>query len=392
MTPSRTFQRDYWVAWIASLVFFGAFYALLVPLPRYLTGLGLPDWEIGVILGAFGVASLVGRPLAGVATDRWGSRRVMLCGTGALALGALLVNSTASVPLLFGLRVLQASGYVAFTTASTALVAASVAPERRGHAMALFGSAANVAMTMTPAAVDALLPLLTVTGAFWLTGGLALCGGALATQVRRAPPQEQQSFAWRKLWVIPPILRLPMLSAGLGGAAFGAFFQFVPLLVERRGGIAAGALYTVYGIGIILTRLATGRLQDRGETGAVLQVSFLLVAAGLAIFAFAHWWGLLAAALLVAAGSGIMHPSLIALHVALLPLEQRGRAVAVFYLGFDLGLGLGAWLLALVLQWSGLAAMYLLASGVALAGALLGRSMMRATRQVQQTGEAAVEA
>lgn len=250
--------------------------------------------------------------------------------------------------------------------------------------MALFGSAANVAMTMTPAAVDALLPLLTISGAFWLTGGLALCGGALATQVRQVSPQERQPFAWRKLWSIPPILRLPMLSAGLGGAAFGAFFQFVPLLVERRGGIAAGALYTVYGIGIIVTRLLTGRLQDRGETGVVLQISFLLVAAGLSIFAFAHSWGLLVAALAVAAGSGIMHPSLIALHVALLPLEQRGRAVAVFYLGFDLGLGLGAWLLALVLQWSNFTTMYLLAAGVSLAGVLLGRSMAGAYETTQR--------
>jgi hypothetical protein len=55
-----------------------------------LQAVGLPDWQVGFILGAFGIASLVCRPLA-----------------------------------LFALRLLQAAGYAAFTTAATALVLVS---------------------------------------------------------------------------------------------------------------------------------------------------------------------------------------------------------------------------------------------------------------------------
>src|SRR5262245_7216813 len=84
----------YWTAWIATVVFFAGFYALLVPLPRYLAEAGLPDWQIGLVLGAFGVASLVGRPVAGVAADRFGARAVMLVGSAALAAGALAVPAT----------------------------------------------------------------------------------------------------------------------------------------------------------------------------------------------------------------------------------------------------------------------------------------------------------
>src|SRR5262245_33838105 len=80
--------RVYWTAWAATLIFFGGFYALLVPLPRYLAAIGLPDWQIGLVLGTFGVASLVGRPFAGVATDHWGARPVMLTGAAALLAGA----------------------------------------------------------------------------------------------------------------------------------------------------------------------------------------------------------------------------------------------------------------------------------------------------------------
>ena len=44
-------SRAYWTAWVATVVFFAGFYTLLVPLPRYLEAVGLPDWQIGLILG-----------------------------------------------------------------------------------------------------------------------------------------------------------------------------------------------------------------------------------------------------------------------------------------------------------------------------------------------------
>src|SRR5260370_15509947 len=143
--PYTTLFRSYWLAWVATVTFFVGFYALLVPLPRYLSAVGLEDWQIGFVLGAFGVASLVGRPIAGVASDRFGSRQVMLVGAVSLAVGALGVAATTSVIVLFFLRVLQALGYVAFTTAGTALVVSLVAPEDRARRLAVFCAAANCA-------------------------------------------------------------------------------------------------------------------------------------------------------------------------------------------------------------------------------------------------------
>ena len=148
----------YWTVWSATLLFFGAFYALLVPPPLYLEAVELPDWQIGFVLGAFGVASWFGRPLAGAVNDGLGSRPVILFGTDSLAAGAMLMSFTGSPALLFGLRILQARGYVTFTTAATALVADLSPAARRGAALALFGVAANVAITLTPAVVSA--PLL----------------------------------------------------------------------------------------------------------------------------------------------------------------------------------------------------------------------------------------
>lgn len=364
-----TFSRRYWTVWSATLIFFGAFYTLLVPLPLYLDQVAaLPDWQIGLILGAFGVASLIGRPLAGALSDSLGSKPVILFGTACLLVGAVGVTQTVWPPALFGLRILQAAGYVAFTTASTALIAQLAPAARRGAAIAFFGVAANVAITLTPAAVSAGLGVLTLQGAFWLCGGLALCAGLA---VWAAIPNEKGGNGRRmqmlEVLTPPASLRSAMLTTVLFGVSFGAFYAFLPLLAERRGFAPVGLAYAVYGATIILTRLLTANLLDRPDRSQVLVPSLLVTTAGLVGFAFAeNWVLLLVSAAFMAAGSGVAHPALIALCVDRMPDNERGRATASFYLAFDLGIGMGNWLLGPVLGSLGLVGMYLLAAGIGL--------------------------
>ena len=362
-----TARREYWTTWFSALLFFAAFYILLVPLPLYLAQIRLPDWQIGVILGAFGVASLVGRPLTGLLTDRWGYRVVILAGTLSLAVGAAGVPMTASPAAQFLLRILQAGGYIAFTTAATALIADLAPKDRQGAAMAIFGMAANVAMTLVPVAISAALGWLSIPNALRLCALLAAVAGLLIWRTAVTSQSQPAPVPWRGMFDFPPLLRWPMIATVLFGASFGVFFQFLPLLAERRGIEPVGLAYTVYGLGIIATRLSTGRLLDGPHRGRILALAALVLAGGLLGFSQAHaMLGLLAAALLVAFGSGILHPALIALHVELSPASQRGRATAAFYLAFDLGIGMGSWLLSPVLQRFGLAGLFLMAGTIAL--------------------------
>lgn len=370
VTPAVQTDTDrtspaFWLAWTSTLLFFGGFYALLVPLPRYLAQIGLPDWQIGMILGAFGGASVVGRPFAGVSVDRFGPRPVLLLGAAGLIVGAASVPFTAS-PLLQGvLRVAQAAGYVAFTTAGTALVIQLTPEAHRGRQMALFGAAANVAITMSPAVTTALLAVVPLEGGFYAAAGLALVAGVLAMSVTPPPRTEQAAVNQPTLSSAVGILWPSMLTAGLFGAGFVAFFLFAPILSERRG-MSAGLPYVVYGISIVATRLVSGRWLDRIGTRTVLLVAAALTVAGLLAAAFATTpIALGVAAFLAAAGGGLFHPALIVHHARMLP-GAPGRSSAAFYLGFDLGLGLGGWLFGLVLDLAGLVWLYVVAAGIIL--------------------------
>jgi predicted MFS family arabinose efflux permease len=277
-------SRAYWTAWAATLIFFAGFYTLLAPLPRYLALVGLPDWQIGLILGAFGVASLGWRAIAGAAVDRWGARRVMMLGAGALVAGAVCVVLTASPVVLFVLRLLQAAGYVAFTTAGTALIIELTPEHERAHRLAIFGAAANVAITLAPAAGTALLAFLPLEYGFWITGALALVGGVMAAFIAAPARAARPIRSLREGWRFPRRLWLPMGMASLFGVGFAAFFLFAPILSERRD-VPPGLLYTVYGVGIIATRVVGGRWLDRTSPARSLLIAAGLMGVGLVLAA-----------------------------------------------------------------------------------------------------------
>ncbi|MCI0599431.1 MAG: MFS transporter [Beijerinckiaceae bacterium] len=365
-------RTEYWKNWLAAFLFFAAFYALLVPFPLYLAQCGLSDWQVGAILGAFGIATLVGRPLAGFVADRWGPRRVICFGTVVLVVGAAAAPLTESAVLLFGLRIAQALGYAAFTTAATMRVAESVVSERRGTGLAVFGVSVNLAMTITPMLVTVWLDTLTLHGAMWLAAGIGLGAGALSVWVNDAATQSRSVMPWRMAFKPPAILRYPMLAALVLGVGFGTFLQFLPILSQRRDLLSAGHGYATYGVAIIATRLATATWQDRCDRRYLLWPAFLCLAAGLCFLAMAGTpIAVLVGAGLVAVGSGVLHPGLIATAVDLMPEAERGRAISNIYLSFDLGIGIGAWALTPAFEWFGAEGLFLAAGAICGAGLLV---------------------
>jgi predicted MFS family arabinose efflux permease len=352
-SQTRAPIAPFWLAWCASVTFFAGFYALLVPLPRYLANVGLSDWQIGFVLGGFGIASLLGRPLSGVVVDRVGARPTMLAGALALAVGALGIPLTDSFALLAILRVLQAIGYVAFTTAGTSLVVSLTAEERRARRLAAFGAAANIAISLTPAVITALLDVLPLTAGLVASAILAGVAAVLAVNLPRTTGSKMSYTGW----LVPRRALWPMLATALFGAGYAAFFQFAPILADRRA-LPAGLLYGVYGAAIIATRFAAGRLLDRLRVAHVVLAAAAFMAIGL--YAIAWSTALLPIAVavaLVAVSGGLFHPALLAHHAALLP-ETPGRASAAFYIAFDLGIGVGSWIFGVVLQESGISGMY----------------------------------
>jgi MFS family permease len=364
-------KLSFWQTWLATLLFFGGFYTLTAQLPLYLSAVKIPDWQIGFISGAFGISSLVTRPLAGWLCDRVGTYKV-ISGSVILFLGGVLPLSLSSdLWFLLVLRVLQASGYVGFTTAGTTIIIKLLNPALRERWLAWYGAAANLAVTVTPLALDLSRARNNSEISFYLAALLASFGLALLIWTKELRPV-QNSNTNLKLYQTLKFVVLPGTFAFVAGVCFGTFLQFTPLLADEAKGISTGLIYTSYGISIILVRLLMWRTLSATFQRIVLPLGFGLLATGLATFAFspAYEFYLLGAAIL-AFGSGMQTPILIGLHLNALPSTMQGRAVALYYLGFDGGIGLGTWLLTPVLAIWGLQGLFAGAALTALIGLII---------------------
>ncbi len=110
-------------------------------LPIFALTIGLRVWQIGVVAGAQGVVSIVGRPLIGRFSDSLGSRTPFIVAGSLICIGALIGIPYASgfVELIIIAAVFGA-GTGIVTPATTALIGDLAAGKSFGAAMGVFGS------------------------------------------------------------------------------------------------------------------------------------------------------------------------------------------------------------------------------------------------------------
>ena len=122
--------------------------------------------------------------------------------------------------------------------------------------------------------------------------------------------------------------------------------------------------FTVYALGLIAVRAASGELSDRVGRGAVVIPGMLLTAAALLLLAGADSLpALLLVAGLYGLGFGAANPALMALTVDRAGPAGRGAAMATFGASFDLGIGAGSMVLGYLLTLTDYATMYTAAAG-----------------------------
>jgi MFS family permease len=131
----------------AQYLVFGAIEAFLA---LFAASIGIPAWQIGVILGVQLVSIVFAKPLMGRVSDRVGRRRVILPG---LLIGAASVVLIPFAPSFIGLTVLSlvfGLGFATVTSSTTALVADLTRDGRYGSSMGVLRTVMDVGQSIGP--------------------------------------------------------------------------------------------------------------------------------------------------------------------------------------------------------------------------------------------------
>jgi len=131
----------------AQFLVFGAVEAFLA---LYAASVGIPAWQIGVILGVQLISVIVVKPVMGTLSDRWGRRTVIVPG---LSLGvvsvALLPLADTVVPLSV-LSLLFGVAFATVTSSTSALVADATQNGQFGASVGVLRTIMDVGQTIGP--------------------------------------------------------------------------------------------------------------------------------------------------------------------------------------------------------------------------------------------------
>jgi MFS family permease len=146
--------------------------AVLSFLPAYAVDRGLDARAIGLLLGSYWIARVVGSLTAGRVSDRWGSAGVLVPAMGLNTISAVLVAAPAGTAALVAGTIGLGLTSGACGPMCVGLVADHVRPANRGIAMGLFESACGVSFILAGFAGGHTAEAWDPSAPYWLAAGL----------------------------------------------------------------------------------------------------------------------------------------------------------------------------------------------------------------------------
>jgi MFS family permease len=382
--PHRLVTPTFAALSVATLVFYVASGVVVVIAPVFgAEAIGLSKAAVGVAIAIYSVAALVMRPVVGWTTDRFGRRAALLAG-GALTVGGLLAHLVASNVALFVVARCILGAGEAFWLVAALAAAADLAPDgRRGESLSLLSLTLYLGLAVGPWLAEAALAATRSFGVVWLaTAAVAAVSLGLAWFVPETAPGRARDATDAaapgparprpRPRLVHPAGLFPGLVIFLGMSGMAYFLTFLPLYARTIGLDGAGLPLALYGLIVVVLRLAGARLPDR--IGAVRLSGSALAgsALGLVIVATLPTLpGLLAGTALFAFGVAFIMPALLSLTVARVPPEERGTVVGTATLFLDLAFGIAPVVLGGLAELGGYAAGFVGAAAVSGLGAVL---------------------
>jgi DHA1 family tetracycline resistance protein-like MFS transporter len=344
-------------------------FSLILPLlPYYADTFGANDIAIGLLVASYAAAQLLGAPLLGRLSDRYGRKPVLLLSILGTFVGFILLGVAGSLWMLFASRVLDGltGGNI---SVAQAYIADVTDPKNRTRAFGLIGAAFGLGFIIGPAAGGLLSAGERYALPAFVAAGLALTNLAMVYFLlpeSRDPksqgnPSQRASFSLQTLWQalskprVGPLLHIRFFF----GVAF-AMFQTIFSQYAQRLGLnvqTTGFVLTYVGLlAVIIQGFAVGQLAKRYSESLLITTGSVVLAMGLFAWAVTpNIWILLLVLAPIAVAGGVLNTVLTsALSKAVYPEEIGGtlglatsvesltRVIAPSIGGFLLG-AIGIW-------------------------------------------------
>ncbi len=363
-------------------------------LPIYAALLGASDLTIGLVVSISTATGLLLKPLFGLLSDRGGRKVWLIVGLAIFAGVPFLYRFVATPEGLYALRLLHGTATAIFGPVGLAYVS-EMGRERRAERLGIFGTARSGGYLLAPVIAGLLLTHLPPEQVFTIIGFVSCLAfipvaGLSGRPVSRAVPfLESVGNAIRAIRASQAFWLAAALETTVHVAVYAlkAFLPVYALTVAGYDLLLVGLFFSLQELVHLLVRPFGGRLADRLGPDQpivagliVLSVSFLMLGEAQGMVA------LLAVAVGLGAGLGLVLPSTVSLLSHQLPADSLGAGMGAFGALRNLGKIAGPILAGLVLAATGYHSLFILCAVFCLSLAVGFGAVLRRTRGPIKTG------
>jgi MFS family permease len=363
MATQKILTRDFVLSFFAQFTFSSVFSILIPTIPIYLSRMDAKEAEIGVLVGALSVSSLVLRPLVGRALLKIPEKNFMIAGALCYTLSSIAYLFAPPFWPLLAVRAFQGIGLALFSTASFTLVANMIPDTHRGQIISYFYLSINFAFALAPYFGMLLINQFNFPFnfkiLFLVSTGLSLCCLFITLKLKKIPvvplgnqPPQKQPLLSRE--ALPPAIIAFFITIN-----WGALTAFFPLYALSQGVDNPGIFFGAFAITLILVRSLGGKILDiYAREKVILPCLFNLIISP-AILAFSTTLTMfILVAIIWGMGTAFLYPALVA-HVIDRAGSSRGPAMGTFTALTDLGAGMGSVIMGIILELTNYPIMFL---------------------------------
>jgi MFS family permease len=306
---------------------------------------------IGLALGAYGLTQAMFQLPFGMASDRFGRKRMIYIGLVLFVIGSLVAAFANDLYTVIIGRAIQGAGAVSAVV--TALVADLTREEHRTKAMAMIGGTIGVTFALSLILGPALNQWIGVPGIFLLTGILA----ALAIlDVKYLVPNPVVSRFHSDAEAAPSKLRDVIKDAQLMRLNFGIFalhaaqmamFVVVPFAIKETSGMSENDHWLIYlpimvlSFALMIPAIIYGEKKARLKQVFVGAIAVMLVAQLSFAGSIHAFWGIIISLSAYFVAFNILEATLPSIISKLAPAASKGTAIGVYNTAQSLGIFAG---------------------------------------------------
>jgi len=306
---------------------------------------------IGLALGAYGLTQAMFQLPFGMASDRFGRKRMIYIGLVLFVIGSLVAAFANDLyTIIFG-RAIQGAGAVSAVV--TALVADLTREEHRTKAMAMIGGTIGVTFAMSLILGPALNQWIGIPGIFLLTGILAVL--AILDVKYLVPDPVVSRFhsdaeaSPSKLKDVLKDMQLMRLNFGIFAlhAAQMAMFVVVPFAIKGTSGMSENDHWMIYlpimviSFALMVPAIIYGEKKAKLKPVFIGAIAIMLLAQILFAGSIDAFWGIIISLSAYFVAFNILEATLPSIISKLAPAASKGTAIGVYNTAQSLGVFVG---------------------------------------------------